>query len=302
MNNEYKRQFRTTLINFITAGALSLVITLYLYFQSRSLLFLVQCVGSVCSCIVLGMYMMITRKLALNKSYEYEYGMGKFESISTFLGYIIQDMNLLLLIYMSVLEFVSAAKEVSFGWFSYFYVVGCIVMNGYLYLNFRRQLADNGSGIAAAQSAETLRNLVMKLVYLGAMLLVTIFSEIQFVYRIQYIVCIGIIIVMLFKSLEPLKKSVNALLDRCVDEDMSMKIVSLLAKHALLYNEFFTYRTRVAGNNIFLDVFLNYDSDMTVETALDNNQKIETALESAIPNCKVNCIIVSGERYERISR
>lgn len=294
--DDYKALFRITLMNFFLTGVLALGFMTYLYFTSHSLLFLIQVVSNIGSTVVLGMYALVLKRQADNKSYEYEYGLGKFEALGTFAGFIIQDVNLIILAVLSVNDFIHADREVSFGILEFAYPLTVVIYDVAVMLTLRRKSSSN-NGIIKSQIVDGMNETLQLLVSLVIMALICLFPNAMGIYKFQYIICLGIIGYTFYLSLDPIKRSAYSLLDKCTDETVSKKILSVLAANFELYQYFETFRTRVSARTIFIDIFIGYESDLTMKEVLHRNSKITEDIKALIPDSIVNCIVI-GETDE----
>lgn len=289
--NDYRILFRMTLLNFLLTGVLTLGLMTYLYFSSGSLLFLIQVVGNFGSTVIYGVYALVLKKQADNKSYSYEYGLGKFEALSTFAGFIIQNVNLVILAVLSVNDFINVNMNVSFGIIEFGYPISVILYDLIIIIIFKKN-SRRDNGIVKSQILDCLNESLQLIVTLVVMTLICLFPEMMGVYRFQYIVCLGIIVYTFYLSLKPIKRSVFSLLDKCTDEEVSQKILRVLAADYEIYQHFQTYRTRMSASTIFIELFIGYDNDLTTKEILMRNAKIEGDIKKLIPDSIVSCILI----------
>jgi divalent metal cation (Fe/Co/Zn/Cd) transporter len=280
-------------MNFLLTGVLALGFMTYLYFTSRSLLFLIQVVSNIGSTVVLGMYALVLKRQADNKSYEYEYGLGKFEALGTFAGFIIQDVNLIILAVLSVNDFIHADKEVSFGVLEFAYPIAVVIYDVVIIMTLRRKSSSN-NGIIKSQIVDCMNEGLQLMVSLVIMTLICLFPNVMGIYKFQYIICLVIIGYTFYLSLDPIKRSAYSLLDKCTDETVSQKILSALTANYELYQYFDTYRTRVSARTTFVDLFIGYEADLTMKEILQRNNKISEDIKELIPDTVVNCILIDN--------
>lgn len=289
--NDYRALFRVTLMNFLITGVFALGIMTYLYFSSGSLLFLIQVVANFGSTVVFGMYALVLKKQAENKSYEYEYGLGKFEAISTFAGFIIQDANLIILSGMAINDFINVDMNVSFGFLEYAYPVTVVIYDIIVIMVLKKK-SRSDNGIVKSQIVDCWNECLQLAVSLVAMALVSLFPKTVGIYRFQYIVGLMIIGYCFYVSIEPIKRSIFSLLDKCTDETVAKKILKALTINYDLYEHFETYRTRVSGSTIFIDIYIGYNKELTVKDIVERNKVIESDIKNLIPDSVVNCILI----------
>ncbi len=291
--DDYKTLFKLTLMNFLFTGVLALGFMTYLYFTSHSLLFLVQVVSNIGSTVVLGIYALILKRQADNKSYEYEYGLGKFEALGTFAGFIIQDVNLIILAVLSVNDFIHADREVSFGVLEFAYPLAVVIYDVVIIMTLKRKSSSN-NGIIKSQVVDCMNESLQLLVSLVIMTLICLFPDVMGIYKFQYIICLAIIGYTFYLSVDSIKRSAYSLLDKCTDETVSLKILSALTANHELYQYFETYHTRVSARTTFVDVFIGYEADLTMKEILHRNNKITEDIKALIPDTIVNCILIGN--------
>ncbi len=295
--DDYKALFKLTFINFMLTGVLALGFMTYLYFTSHSLLFLIQVVGNIGSTVVLGMYVLVLKRQADNKSYEYEYGLGKFESLGTFAGFIIQDVNLIILAVLSVNDFIHADREVSFGVLEFAYPLSVVIYDVVIILTMKKK-SRSDNGIMKSQIVDCMNESMQLTVSLMIMTLICLFPGVIGIYKFQYIICLFIVAYTFYLSIDPIKRSAYSLLDKCTDETLSLKILRVLTANHELYQNFETYRTRVSARTIFVDIFIGYEVNLTMKEILDRNNKISEDIKALIPDAIVNCILVGNSDEE----
>lgn len=291
--DDYKVLFRLTVLNFLLTGILALGFMTYLYFTSHSLLFLIQVASNIGSTVVLGMYALVLKRQADNKSYEYEYGLGKFEALGTFAGFIIQDVNLIILVVLSVNDFIHADREVSFGVLEFAYPIAVVIYDVAIIMMLKRKSSSN-NGIIKSQIVDCMNESLQLMVSLVSMTLICLFPNVMGIYKFQYIICLFIIGYTFYLSLDPIKRSAYSLLDKCTDETVSQKILSALTANYELYEYFDTYHTRVSARTTFVDVFIGYEADLTMKEILQRNNKISEDIKELIPDTVVNCILIGN--------
>ncbi len=289
--DDYKALFKLTLMNFLITGVIALGFMTYLYFTSHSLLFLIQAVSNIGSTVVLGMFALVLKRQADNKSYEYEYGLGKFEALGTFAGFIIQDVNLMILAVLSVNDFIHADREVSFGVLEFAYPIAVVIYDVVIIMTLKRKSSSN-NGMIKSQIVDCMNEGLQLMVSLVIMTLICLLPHVMGIYKFQYIICLAIIGYTFYLSVDSIKRSAHSLLDKCTDETVSLKILSVLTANHELYQYFETYHTRVSARTTFVDIFIGYEADLTMKEILHRNNKIKNDIKALVPDTIVNCILI----------
>lgn len=92
-----------------------------------------------------------------------------------------------------------------------------------------------------------------------------------------------------------LKKGTNQLLDHCIDENLQLKILTILVKHFDQYNYLVHQYTRQSGHKSYIDLHMEFDESVLHGDIIDRIEKIKSDIENLIPDSEVNII---PERYK----
>ncbi|MDD1720121.1 MAG: cation transporter, partial [Methanoregulaceae archaeon] len=88
--------------------------------------------------------------------------------------------------------------------------------------------------------------------------------------------------------------SLPDLLDRTLEEELQLVVVSDLAEHFHFYEQIHGVRSRRSGGRIYIEVFLEFDGRMQMCDVQDVIDRIKDSLESKIPGSSVNIVPTSG--------
>ena len=78
------------------------------------------------------------------------------------------------------------------------------------------------------------------------------------------------------------KFSVRDLLDRALEEHSNLLIIRALTLHFDRYEQIHEIRTRIAGNRIYVEIFLEFSGDRTHGEVMDTIRSLQNEIKSAI--------------------
>jgi cation diffusion facilitator family transporter len=93
-----------------------------------------------------------------------------------------------------------------------------------------------------------------------------------------------------------LRRSLDDLLDRALDEAVQLKIMKRLADCWDGYDSFHGVRSRRAGSRSFVDLRLGFHADRSIGEVMDTVERLRTGLEADIPGVEVNVVLAKADR------
>ena len=99
-------------------------------------------------------------------------------------------------------------------------------------------------------------------------------------------VIVGLLV--LWSGWELVKESIGGLMDEAASADVLAKIREQISQHGEGALEAHDLRTRIAGRSTFIDFHLVVPGDMSVDTAHDICDRIETAIKEERSGCPHN--------------
>ncbi|WP_306142043.1 cation diffusion facilitator family transporter [Roseibium sp. MMSF_3412] len=98
-------------------------------------------------------------------------------------------------------------------------------------------------------------------------------------------VIVGLLV--LWSGWELVKESIGGLMDEAASADVLAKIREQISQHGEGALEAHDLRTRIAGRSTFIDFHLVVPGDMSVDTAHDICDRIETAIKEDVPGARI---------------
>lgn len=87
-----------------------------------------------------------------------------------------------------------------------------------------------------------------------------------------------------------LRQSLSALLDEAVGESLQLRIINGLAQTFPHYLQLHRIRSRHSGDRIFLELFLEFDPDLSVRELTARSKEIRRQMEQFLPGAEVSIV------------
>jgi len=97
-------------------------------------------------------------------------------------------------------------------------------------------------------------------------------------------VLVGIVI---YGAAGVMRHALPALLDQSVEETAQMKIVRALTDRFENYRQLHGVRTRVSGNTVIVELFIEYDPDMSVGELMKRSGELSERVRQLLGNADV---------------
>ncbi|MDR2570382.1 MAG: cation transporter [Oscillospiraceae bacterium] len=269
----------------------NLVALITLAVMSGSLILTVDALGSVTLMIQAWIVFVISKKLAKNKSYEYDYGMGKFESFGGFIANILLQIGLVAVLFSSIFVLFepSSPSEILL------YAIALKLVNTsvdvWLYIKQKKVSKMMSGKLVEAENHLMVENLAFDLISLTAIVIMYVFREGIFVVYFEPVLCIIYALYMICSIIKPLKQCAYDLLDKTMDEDIQLKIMKAMAAGYKYYDSFESVRTRSSGQKIYIDLLVGFDDNKTYIQIKNAFIELEKLVKKEVPNSIVSFVI-----------
>jgi divalent metal cation (Fe/Co/Zn/Cd) transporter len=294
-----KKQKNVALFQFL-AELPNLAALIVLAVMSRSLILTADALGSVTLTIQAWVVYVISGKLAKNESYEYDYGMGKFESFGGFIANLLLQVGLITVLVSSILVLFQPSKPSDI----LLYAIGIKIINTMvdvvLYMKQRKINKKLSGKLIDAEDHLMKENLAFDFISLTAIAIMYIFREGVLVVYFEPVLCIIYSIFMMISIVKPLKQCAYDLLDKTMDEDMQLKIVKALTAGYEFYDSFQTVRTRSSGQVVYIDLLVEFNDDKSYAQIKESFNELESMIKEEVPNCVVSFVITKQNNGENV--
>ena len=269
----------------------TLIETLLSAIFSSALLLYVDLLDSLGYIIRYALIIILSKKLSKNLQYEYNYGIGKIEAISSLLcdGIVLFGMFLTSCISVYSICFPSKPSDLLIG------VAGFklydIIWDLAFFVKQRKILKNHHSAIIETNYAAALGALLFDVIAFVSLMAMWLLRNNPIGGYISPVVSIFAVIYLTVGCIKRIKTSLNELTDKTLPEDQQMKILNILTKHYNSYSQFHSISSRKSGEVTMVDIHLSFEEDARVEDVADLQKQMQEELNSQLGNCVVNIIV-----------
>ena len=278
--------FLTELPNFVAVTVSAIV--------SGSLIVWMDFVDSFGNVLNCGLVALLSRKLRRNLKYEYNYGVGKIEAISSLACDGILICGLIFMLISSVNDLISPKEPSGL----LIYVVALKVVNvafDAIFLRAQYKIKkEANTAIANTEFHTTLKSFAFDAVALISILICWLFRDVQIVCYFSPIICIALSVWFFAGAIQRSRESVWMLTDRTLPEEEQLKIMSVLSGFHDRYEKFEFLSTRMSGNTAYIDLKLSFRNDTTYSEIKALCEEISEKMKEQIEDSHVS-IVIDGE-------
>ena len=286
----YKQQQNLSIAQ-ILAEVPSFVAVLVSAILSRNLLVFIDLFDSFMYLISLSLVVVLSKKLTKDLRYEYNYGVGKVEAISSLLCDGIAFVGLLFALGLSVHKIIFPEQPSDLV----IAVVGLKVINVSFDIAFfvkqRKITKIHNSAISKANYAEALSALLFDSVALVSLFAMWLLRDNPIGVYICPVVSIFVAIYLMFGYVKRTRQSLIELTDKTLPEEDQMKILNILTRHYNSYSQFHSINSHKSGDTTRIDIHLSFEQDTTFEEILTLKKQMQEELDSLFGNCIVNIVV-----------
>ena len=275
----------------ILAEVPSFVAVLVSAILSRNLLVFIDLFDSFMYLISLSLVVVLSKKLKKDLRYEYNYGIGKVEAISSLICDGIAFFGLLFMLGLSVYEIMYPEQPSKLV----IAVVGLKVINVVFDIVFfvkqRKITKIHNSAISKANYAEALSALLFDSVALVSLFAVWLLRDNPIGGYISPVVSIFVAIYLMFGYVKRTRQALIELTDKTLPEEEQMKILNILTRYYDSYSQVHSVNSHKSGDCIRIDMHLSFERNTSFEEILTLKKQMQDELDSQFGNCIVNIIV-----------
>lgn len=231
------------------------------------------------------------RKMAQGEPGTYDYGMGKFETVTSVITGGVMLISLALVFSVAIYRIVVPEGLVHEGvMLGIVLMVIGVTMNSYLWWKNYRLWQKEPSPIMDSQWRLFRTKAFSDFAVLVSLIAGLIFSQYAWALYIDPLASFIIAGVLLFSGYRVITSSLPDLLDKTLDENLQMVIVQHLAAFFNDYTALHGVRSRRSGSNVYIEIFLEFDKEKPMGEVQETINRIKVSLEKNIPKCSVSIV------------
>ena len=257
---------------------------------SKNLLVYIDLLDSSMYLISLGLIIFLSRKLRKDLRYEYNYGVGKIEAISSLLCDSMGFLGLLITLGFSVQAIIipEQPSELVIA------VVGLKIINvafdTAFFVKQRKITKIHNSAISKSNYAEALSALLFDSVALISLFAMWLLRANSIGGYIAPVVSIFVVIYLMVGYAKRIRQSFIELTDKTLPEEQQMKILAILTRYYSSYSQFHSINSHKSGDITRIDIHLSFEKGTSVDEVISLKKKMQDELNQIFENCSVNII------------
>ena len=257
---------------------------------SRNLLVYIDLLDSSMYLISLGLTIFLSRKLTKDLRFEYNYGVGKVEAISSLLCDGMGFFGLLITLGFSVQSIIIPEQPSDLV----IAVVGLKIINvafdTAFFVKQRKITRIHNSAISKSNYAEALSALLFDSVALVSLFAMWLLRANSIGGYIAPVVSIFVVIYLMVGYAKRIRQSFIELTDKTLPEEQQMKILNILNRHYNSYSQFHSINSQKSGDITRIDIHLSFEKGTSVDEVISLKKKMQDELNQIFENCSVNII------------
>lgn len=286
----YKKQQRLSFLEFLTEfpGFITMLISAIV---SKSLLCVVDLFDGLGCVLRTAMITLLSRKLSKDLRYEYNYGVGKIEAISSLLCNAIVFCGLSITVGLSIYSIISPSRPSDL----LIAVVGIKAINVsfdmFFFVKQHKIIKTHNTAIVKTNYAASIANLIFDSVTLVSLLTIWLLRDSQIGLYMSPILSGIVAIYLIIACFKRIKSSLDELTDKTLPEEQQIKILNTLNKFFNSYSQLYSINSHRNGTITQVDLHLSFDNETTFEQIIDLKNKLQIELNQKMDNCSVNIIV-----------
>lgn len=239
--------------------------------------------------------LMVIRRMKAGGKFTYDYGMGKFETLTRIVTGGVMGISICILVLFTVHRLIEPEPfEMIAAYIGIPLMLFASISDYRHWQKYYQRSRKDPSPIMEAQwrlrRAKTFSNLLV----LFALVLSVLFIQHSWAHYIDPIVSFLIIGFLLFAGYREFSSSLPDLFDKTLDEELQIVILRELATSFDQYNEFHGVRSRRSGSRIYVEISLGFDPDQRVGDVQVFISSLKRSLETKIAGSVVSIVMSEG--------
>ena len=231
------------------------------------------------------------RKMAKGGAGAYDYGLGKFETITSIVTGGVMFISLALVFFIAIYRIIIPEEIVHEG--AYLGVVLMVIgvcTNTWLWRKNASLYRQSPSPIIDSQWRLFRTKAFSDFSVLASLLATLALSHFSWSLYIDPLASFIIAGFLLSSGYRVITSSLPDLLDRTLDEELQMVIIRHLAEFFDDYTALHGIRSRRSGTNVYIEIFLEFDGNRKMAEVQESINRIRASLERNIPKSSVSIV------------
>lgn len=286
----YQDQHRLALFG-LAAELPNFVVVTISAILSSSLLMWLDVIDSTGNVLNAWLVTIISKKLKSNLKYEYNYGVGKIESISSLCVDSLSLTGLVVIMVYAIHDIIYQEDPGQHLLIPILLKAVNIICDAIYAYAQHKILKSSDSLLSKSEFDQALRATLFDLVTFVSLVITWIFNNSMFSTYFSPIVSLILAIYYFIHGIKNIIHSITILTDKTLPEDEQMKILKVLNKHYDEYDDLIEIDSHLSGTVALIDIQVRFTSDTPYEKIQSFASKMDHEINEVIPNSVVHLII-----------
>ena len=230
----------------------------------------------------------LSRKLNKNLKYVFNYGTGKVEAITALCCEAFDIAGLFCVSFFALKAIILAEDMGHFLGFALIVSVAGLVVDLIILVQQKKILSDSHSKMFHTALVSAQKEFFFDAASIITLFISMIFEDTYWIRFFSPVLCLILVVPFFVIVIKHMKASVFELIDRTLDEETQLKIIKVLNEFYDDYEEFGDIRSRINGNDKYIDIEIKFKDSMGYGEVRNTVQKIRERVQEEIGDCIVN--------------
>ena len=288
----YKQQRNLSSVQLLAEAPFFIANLLSALFSGTVLLY-VDLMDSLNYIIRNAMVLLLSNKLSKDLRFEYNYGVGKIEAISSIFGDAVVLFGMILTLCLAVYSFFYPSKPSEF-------LIAVIGLKFYdlmwdlaIFAKQRKIFKLNPSSLSETNYAAAYGDLLFDSFAWVSLFVMWLLRNTPIGGYISPVVSVFVALYLMVGCIKRIKKSLDELTDKTLPEEQQLKILKVLTQHYNSYAQVHSIDSRKIGEITRIDMNLSFENTTSVEDVINLQKQMQDEFDSYFGHCIVK--ITMGE-------
>lgn len=290
----YEKQQKLSLLQFII-GIPKFVMALISAIASSSAICFFDTVDSLGYTIDSAFMFFTSKKLKKDVKNKYNYGIGKVEAISSIFCDILVIGGLIAILIYSIYRIIVPVTSIKYITTIVILKLISVAFDIFLVISQALLRKSNKSKITECEFFKVLGAFAFDMISFFSLYLTYYLKDYPITQYFPFVLALPIIIYLFIDCIKRIKESIQELTDKTISKEKQNIIKQIINNYKYGYQQVISINTRQVNNQIYVDLVMNFDSNMEYSKIKSLCEIISLDINSQIPNSKVTIRITDKQ-------
>lgn len=235
--------------------------------------------------------LVLSGKLSRNLKYVFNYGTGKVEAITALCCEIFDIAGLFCVSFFAIKGLFAPEEDEKYLGLALAVSIAGLLIDLIILRQQKKILSGSHSKMFHTAFVSAQKEFFFDAASIITLVISLIFEGTLWIRYFSPVVCLIIVVPFFTIVMKHLRESVSELVDRTLDEESQLKIIKVLNEFYDSYEEFGEVRSRINGEEKYIDIELTFKADMKYQDVKTAAAKIEERIREELGDCHINVVI-----------